>query len=202
MRLFYVKQLVRKPSISTLRPLRRSEFTFYCSLILRARRIYFPPFLVWFYRLPRIFVDVDERKQSGIYIKPSWLLLYLLSACRSWIPPKSIFHDWTPDDSLRLIVARRTSLCVDIFNSERCMLYIPTWLESTMWSKGDEVRGALGALIRPREFFPVFRARLNWPPPCFDKLIIIEEAQECYIVATIIVVITVNVTWYFFYANI
>lgn len=121
-RLFYVKQLVRKPSISTLWPLRRSEFTFYCSLILRARRIYFPPFLVWFYRLPQIFVDVDERKQLGIYIKPSWLLLYLLSACRSWIPPKSIFHDWTPDDSL--IVARRTSLCVDIFNSERCMLYI------------------------------------------------------------------------------
>lgn len=76
------------------------------------------------------------------------------------------------------------------------MRYISTRIER-MWSKEDEDRGALGALIRPREFFPVFRARLNWLPPCFDKLIIIEEAQECYIVTTVtIILITAKNTCY------
>jgi len=65
MRISYVKQFVHKPSISALRPLRRSEFAFYCSLILRARRIYFPPFLVWLYLLPRIFRRCRREKTVG-----------------------------------------------------------------------------------------------------------------------------------------
>lgn len=111
----------------------------------------FPLFSFDFIFFRRSFVDLDERKQSDVYIKPLWLLLYLLSARRSWIPSKSILHEF-----LCLIVTRQywcISLCTDIFNSPTYAIYRYGQRER---NKRDGIRRAL--VIRPREFFPVFRA--------------------------------------------
>lgn len=93
-RLFYVKQFVRKPSISALRPLKRSWIRILLlSNTTIAKNLLFPLSSFGFIFFRGSFVDVDKRKQSDIYITPPWLLLYLLSVCRSWISQKSILHD-------------------------------------------------------------------------------------------------------------
>lgn len=66
-----------QPPISDLRSLRRSEVSFYCSLILHERgEIYLLPYLapVRLYFLSQVFSANSEGKQSNICIK-SWLLL-------------------------------------------------------------------------------------------------------------------------------
>jgi len=55
-------------------------------------------------------------------------------------------------------------------------------------------------VIRPREIFPVFRARLNWPPPLLRQTRYNWRSTSGYIITTVtIVVIAVDVTAIFYF---